>query len=56
MHEYMTLHAQSNTLPSHSRPKDAFKHSGGCWKLLRQGINRRLPKCSAHFQCEGGYR
>ena len=56
LHEYMTLHAHFNPLPSQRRPKDAFMRSGGCEKLFRQGINRRLPWCSAYFQFEGCYR
>ena len=53
MHEYMTLHANSNPLPSHSRLSDATERSWGCRSLLRQGKKWRLPWRSALFSLQG---
>ena len=51
MHDHMTLHAQSNPLPSHSRPSEASECSGGCRCLFDKAKTCDCPDAAPSLHC-----
>ena len=49
MHEYMTLHAHSNPLPSHSRPRDAKISVGAVGECYDKAKHGNCPGAATLF-------